>query len=221
LEMKTKVLEEIEKLRNTGKIDDNTYRKLKKVVENPIEIDLGKIFEKYGVSSNDLVLDIAAGGSGTGPKILGKNVIALDVSKEEIFSAIKEGAFAQWICADARNLPFRNDLLDFVITFVGLAYINGNKDKFAVLKEAYRVLKENGLILLIEPEIVDCQDYMKYFVIHKDGIKINETILGVSGTNIAQSLELLTNFLKNVGFEVNAEKTDDLLIIVGRVKFSR
>lgn len=87
----SKVLKEIEALRSTGEIDEKIYEKLKKAIEKPIKIDVGKIFNKYGISSTSLVLDIAAGGSGTGPKVLGKNIIALDISKEEINSAITEG----------------------------------------------------------------------------------------------------------------------------------
>ena len=51
------------KLRDTGGIDDETYLKLRKVVERLFEIDLGEIFARYGVSGNSLVLDVAAGGS--------------------------------------------------------------------------------------------------------------------------------------------------------------
>jgi len=216
--MKPKVLEEIEKLRNAGEINGETYWRLKRIIENPFEIDLGKIFDKYGIFGDSLVLDIAAGGSGTGPKILGENTIALDISREEISSAIKDGATAQWICADARKLPFKNNSLDFIVTFVGLAYISGYENKLAVLKEVYRALKKDGLILLVEPEIPEeCQDYMKYFVIYKGGTRINETILGISGTDITQSQKLLAKLLNKAGFKVVIEKIGTLLVIAGRI----
>ena len=109
--MKSKVLEEIKRLRNAGEINEETYWRLKRIIEKPLEIDLGKIFDKYGIFGNGLVLDIAAGGSGTGPKILGDNIIALDISKEEIAEAIRNEAYAQWVCADARKLPFKNNSL--------------------------------------------------------------------------------------------------------------
>ena len=216
--MKSKVLEEIERLRNAGEINEETYWRLKRIIEKPLEIDLGKIFNKYRIFSNSLVLDIAAGGSGTVPKILGDNIIALDISKEEIAEAIRTGAFAQWICADARKLPFKNNSLDFIVTFVGLAYISGYGNKLAVLKEAYRTLKRDGLMLLVEPEIPEeCQDYMKYFVIYKGEARINETILGISGTDITQSQKLLVKLLKEAGFDVVIEKIGTLLVITGRI----
>ena len=216
--MKSKALEEIKRLRNAGKINEETYWRLKRIIEKPLEIDLGKIFDKYGIFGNGLVLDIAAGGSGTGPKILGDNIIALDISKEEIAEAIRNEAYAQWVCADARKLPFKNNSLDFIITFVGLAYISGYEDKLAVLKEAYRALKRDGLILLVEPEIPEeCQDYMKYFVIYKNGTRINETILGISGTDITQSQQLLAKLLSRAGFEVFIIEIDTLLVIAGKI----
>ena len=216
--MKPKVFEEIKRLRNAGEIDEETYWRLKRIIENPFEIDLGKIFDKYGIFGDSLVLDIAAGGSGTSPKILGESIIALDISREEISSAIKDGATAQWICADARKLPFKNNSLDFIVTFVGLAYISGYENKLAVLKEAHRALKRDGLILLVEPEIPEeCQDYMKYFVIYKSGTRINETILGISGTDITQSQKLLAKLLSRAGFEVFIKEIDTLLVIAGKI----
>jgi len=83
--MKSKVLEEIKRLRNAGEINEETYWRLKRIIEKPLEIDLGKIFDKYGIFGNGLVLDIAAGGSGTGPKILGDNIIAFQVFLGERF----------------------------------------------------------------------------------------------------------------------------------------
>ena len=220
--MKLRVLEEIKRLRDAGEIDDETYLKLRKVVERPFEIDLGDIFAKYGVSGNSLVLDVAAGGSGTGPKILGRNIIALDISIEEIDSAVKEKAYAQWICADARKLPFKDNSIEFVITFIGLAYIHGRENKLKVLKEAYRTLKNDGSLLLAEPKIAEnCRDYMGYFVVYKKGVLINETILGVSGENIMQTQKLLVELLQNAGFETNIEKEDDIFVIVGKKKLRK
>jgi len=70
----------------------------------------------------------------------------------------------------------------------------------------------------VEPEIPEeCQDYMKYFVIYKSGTRINETILGISGTDITQSQKLLAKLLSRVGFEVVIKKIDTLLVITGKI----
>jgi len=209
------ILKEIESLRESGKINEETYRKLKKVVKEPVELDLGKIFSKYLGSSIKNVLDVAAGGSGTGLKVFGRNVIALDISREEINSVLKDGAFAQWICADARDLPLKPNSIDLIFTFVGLAYISGDINKIRALKEAYRVLKKNGLMLLIEPEILEnCHDYAQYFIIYKYGRKVNEVILGVAGENITQSRESLIKYLQDIEFRTEIEKMDKILIII-------
>ena len=213
----SRVIEEIEKLKEKGEISEDTYIKLKKAVENPIRIDLGKIFRKFGMSNRNLILDIAAGGSGTGPKVLGRQTVALDISKTEIGSAKNEGALAQWVCADATKLPFKEETFDFAFTFIGLAYIKGKENKLMTLKETYRVLRSGGILLLIEPEISEnVKDYMEYYVVCKDGKIINETIFGVSGAEITQTLEMLSDMLQHVKFKVHVEARDRYFIIAGR-----
>lgn len=209
------ILEEIESLRDLGKISEERYQKLKKVIEEPVELDVGKIFSRHLGSKIKNVLDVAAGGSGTGPKVFGKDVIALDISKEEINSALRDGAFAQWICADARNLPLKPNSIDLIFTFVGLAYIIGDINKIKTLREAHQVLKKNGLMLLIEPEISEkCHEYVQYFIVYKNGEKVNEAILGVAGKNIAQSKESLIKYLRDTGFKTETEEVNKILIII-------
>ena len=58
---------------------------------------------------------------------------------------------------------------------------------------------------------------LKYIVIYKGEARINETILGISGTDITQSQKLLAKLLKEAGFDVIIEKIGTLLVITGRI----
>ena len=125
---------------------------LKVILSRGLIIDLGEILSEHSVS--DLVLDVAAGGSGTGPKILGGSTVALDISVDEIKEAIKNKAKAIWVCADARTMPFRDYVFNWAITFFGLMFICKKEDKERVLREILRVAKR---VILVEPIIKKVQ----------------------------------------------------------------
>lgn len=57
---------------------------------------------------------------------------------------------------------------------------------------------------------------MQFFVCLKNRIKVNETILGVSGENIAQSEKFLTTLLRETGFRTKIEKTDKIFVITAK-----
>lgn len=109
---------------------------LKALFSRKITLDLGSILENCGVKG--LVLDVAAGGSGSGPKVMGEETVALDLSVDEIRDAINNQANAHWICADARKMPLQDDIFDYVITFAGLMYIRGEENKTQVLRESLK-----------------------------------------------------------------------------------
>ncbi|RLE65182.1 MAG: hypothetical protein DRJ38_04165 [Thermoprotei archaeon] len=109
------------------------------------------MLSEYNVGG--LILDFVAGGSGSDSKILRENIVALDISIDEIKEAIKSEAQAWWICADGRMTPFRDGVFDYVITFYGLMFISEKENKKRVLEENLRVLKKNSKMLLVEPII--------------------------------------------------------------------
>ena len=156
---------------------------LKAMLSPALCVDLGRIVEENGVGG--LVLDVAAGGSGTGPKVLGRDTVALDVSVEEIREAVRNGAKARWVCADARRMPFRDRAFDWAITFFGLMYIRGRGDKERVLREGLRVARK---VLLVEPVIARrAGDYLVRVHVLDKGRTVHRTCFGVSGKNIRQT----------------------------------
>jgi ubiquinone/menaquinone biosynthesis C-methylase UbiE len=163
---------------------------LKALFSRKVTIDLGSILEASSVAG--LVLDIASGGSGSGPKILGKECVALDLSVNEIKDAIENQAKAQWICADARNMPFQDDAFDNAVTFAGLMYIKGLENKEKVLREALRVIKKDGKLVLIEPIIQrESGGHIVKFRVLNKGKTIHSTGFGIAGKEIKQTPKLI------------------------------
>ena len=174
------------------------HSNLKALFSRAVTIDLGKILSQHQVSG--LVLDVAAGGSGTGPKILGEGTVALDVSTEEIGEAIRGGAKARWVCADGVTMPFRDNVFDHVMTFFGLLYIRGTDKKRAVLRESLRVLRGGGKLVLVEPTVNrDVGDYLVKVKVLNHGQPVHTASYGVSGRGIGQTPTLISDFAKRVG----------------------
>ena len=119
------------------------------------------------IRDSGLVLDIAAGGSGTGPKILGDNIIALDISKEEIAEAIRNEAYAQWVCADARKLPFKNNSFDLIVCSEVLTHLHEYKRPLAEFK---RVLSSDGIIIIDIRNILYPMHFIRKYILPKTEI---------------------------------------------------
>lgn len=102
---------------------------------------------------NKVVLD-AACGSGYGTYCLSKSgakkVIGVDISKETINYAKSKYAAKriEFIVGNVENLPFKDGNFDVIVSMETIEHLQ-YPDKF--LKEAKRLLKKNGFILLSTP----------------------------------------------------------------------
>jgi len=77
--------------------------------------------------------------------------IGSDISKAMIKTAkgsIEEGKDIIWVVSPGESLPFADNIFD-VICFRGA--LHHMSDETSALKEAYRMLKNNGLLMLSEP----------------------------------------------------------------------
>ena len=186
---------------------------LKIIFSSGLTVDLGAILSEYNVGG--LVLDLAAGGSGSGPKVLGENIVALDISIDEIKEAIKSGAQAWWICADGKMTPFRDGVFDYVITFYGLMFIYKKENKKRILKENLRVLKKNSKMLLVEPIIKkEMGSYFAKIRVLDRGDFLHETCFGISGKGIKQTLELLREFAAENDIPLRYTETEHYFVAV-------
>ncbi len=90
----------------------------------------------FRVGDNDLVLDLGSG-SGKSARSMSGEVIALDFSLIALKAAKKHLPAVSAICADIRNLPFRESVFDFIRASFVLDHLNraGQDRAMARIKE--------------------------------------------------------------------------------------
>ncbi|MDP3975502.1 MAG: glycosyltransferase [bacterium] len=114
---------------------------------------LARYFFATQFTKDKIVLDIACG-TGYGTQTLeqegASKVVGIDIDKETIdyahqYFPLKNG---EYIAADAQSIPFKENEFDVVVSFETLEHI---PDYQLFLKEARRVLKPNGILILSTP----------------------------------------------------------------------
>jgi len=149
------------------------------------------------------VVDIGGGGEGTMAKACGREAVCLDISKTEIGEARSRGAVANWVLCDARSMPFKNGIFDVATFFFSFMYIKTFEKKHAVMAEAKRVLKSDGLLYLWDAVIRERPDLCVVFV--EANLPDEEKIYtgyGVKGKEKEQTLELISKLALEAGFKV-------------------
>ena len=122
-------------------------------------ISWGEMIKGITNIQNKQIIDIGCGG-GIYTKELAlmgaKSVIGLDFSKE-ILQAAKENCSGfsniSFIHGDAHSTPYPNDTFDIVIS---RAVIHHLQDIPTFLREASRILKKNGVLIVQDRTIEDC-----------------------------------------------------------------
>lgn len=82
--------------------------------------------------------------------IKGDLVIGIDLSESELQRAKKRFPKREFVLADARLLPFKNNSFDFIVAINMLHHV---KDPEKVLNEAFRVLKKGGILYTVDPNL--------------------------------------------------------------------
>ena len=99
-----------------------------------------RIISGLKLTPNSLVLDV---GSKDGKKahylITNSQILMSDVSKRNL---------SPFVLSDATNLPFRDNAFDLVTILHVIEHIKNSKD---ALHEIYRVLKKDGIALIVTP----------------------------------------------------------------------
>ena len=138
------------------KLWDSFYDDGKYVMRHPGEPEIkffGRIAQKeflYGKKALDF-------GSGVGRDLLfmnklGLDVYGLEISKEAVEKAnnmiLNKGYEARSRVYDGKKIPFEDDFFDFIISFGVLDHMLFDKAK-KIMKELKRVLKKDGLMLIV------------------------------------------------------------------------
>jgi SAM-dependent methyltransferase len=160
-------------------------------------------------AAEGLILDIGGGGEGTIGRAKGKQVVAIDLSKQELVDAPGDPLLK--LVMDARDLAFLDGTFSTTTVFFTFMYINP-ADHAKVLAEIQRVLRPGGRLLVwdpVFPKKASPNQLSILFPIHirmPFGKDINSgygvRLAGREGRGAAEFLELATA----AGFEVIQRK---------------
>ncbi len=183
------------------------------------EIAVQKCFDIYGKTEIQKIVDVACG---TGDmcenwdKFAQKNsikvekIIGVDPSVGMLKEAEKKALNATFLEAEAKDLPFKDKSVDIVSISYGLRNV---VDRMDGLKEFYRILKDGGILVILEftkPKKETLASFFRDFYMKK----ILPIIGGVLSKNFSAysylpnsidnflTTEDLVEELKEVGFEV-------------------
>lgn len=126
---------------------DKNAEKYAQSIQPFISIDLIEEFLSY-LPKNSIILD-AGCAAGRDSKVFfdkGYQAIGVDISENLIKIAKKKYPKIQFVQADFRHLPLKNESIDGVWAHASLLHFETKKDVFLALKEFYRVLKKDGII---------------------------------------------------------------------------
>ncbi|MCL4354081.1 class I SAM-dependent methyltransferase [Patescibacteria group bacterium] len=107
--------------------------------------------------------------------------VGVDINARDLYIASKTGKFKNLLLADARDLPFPDNTFSTIMSVSTFEHIDNPKK---LLKECYRVLKNNGkLVVTIETDKVDRSTFYRPFFT-KIGLKVVEKYLTAGYNNM-------------------------------------
>jgi len=136
-------------------------------------VTLARLVEKYSFMKNPVIVDI---GCGTGllkfASIGNALICRTDISLEMLKIARSKNKFDEFILADARCLPFRQESLDIVVLSEVIEHLITPS---VALKEVKRVLKKRGFLVLSFPNVLPY--YPFYAILKKMSKNVKKRIL--------------------------------------------
>jgi len=132
-------------------VKENVEKRYSKEAENK-SMGCANLTPFFNIKRGDIVLDLGCGNGSQSMRlceITGKNgfIYGLDITKEMIekAKAKNDKKNVQFVIGDIHDLPFKNDLVDVIVSN---CVINHSLDKRKVFSELYRVLKTGGHFLI-------------------------------------------------------------------------
>jgi len=147
-------------LRSMALLDDKRrarrfYRYFSKVYDfvNPIfysEEMRRKVVDMANVEEGDLVLEVGCGTGFTTYEIVRrvKDVVAIDITPEQISKAVRRFPDVNFLMGDAENLPFKDNVFDASISAGSIEYW---PHPSLGIQEMTRVTKPGGRVVVLAP----------------------------------------------------------------------
>ena len=168
--------------------------------------------------NNQHLLDVAGGTGDIAFKFLDRaplsEVTVLDMTEKMLIEGKKRAEAKKfkdklnWVCGDALNLPFKDNIFDAYTISFGIRNVT---DIPKALSEAYRVLKPGGRMLVLEFSQIPISKLQKLYDLYSFNAipKMGKLIVGDSDSYkyLVESIRKFPNqedfldMLKNAGFE--------------------
>lgn len=154
------------------------------------------------IPGRESILDIGGGGEGLVSRLEGQRVFAVDIRFDKIQEARLYDVHSQWILADARSICFQDASFNVASFWFSLGYFHSFKLKFAALAEAFRCMKEGGLLSIIAAKIANKEEkhvFNAHFVFPNGSI--SQIGFGVRGKQ-NQNVAIISQLVRSAGFKV-------------------
>jgi ubiquinone/menaquinone biosynthesis C-methylase UbiE len=146
------------------------------------------------------IIDIGGGGEGVIAQVGGKRITAIDKRQSEIDEAFDKAPDANWMVADATDLPFEKEEFDNATSFFCGMYMS-NEDIGKSIEEIYRVLKPGGEFWIWDSKIdTDKESFIIVLSISLPGKEKFGTGYGTGKKH--QNEEMYKKYLEDAGFKV-------------------
>ncbi len=167
------------------------------VFEPPMQyIRLQDIFD------DQRILDVGGGGEGLVARVAGSRVCVVDSNIDKIREARIHEEQANWFNCDGASLCFKDASFDLATLWFSLGYMRSWHVKEQVLKETYRVLRDDARLSIWAGRI-DCDEQgflLRTDIIFPDGT-VSRFGFGVAGQQ-NQTLETVSKTLDSLGFHI-------------------
>lgn len=168
--------------------------------------------------SSGIVLDIGGGGEGIIGRLKGAQVVAIDLSKDEL-----EGApiGPLKVIMDARDMRFLDATFSAATSFFSLMYIQ-SFDHIKVLSEVFRVLIPGSRFFIWDAIIPHRLDERRDVAVFPITINLNKEFVSaeyaVLWPKIILDLPYYENLAQDVGFEVVMQREGERLFFLELLK---
>jgi SAM-dependent methyltransferase len=170
----------------------------------------------HNFESTGFILDIGGGGEGVIGTLKGRDVIAVDLRKEELEEA---PAGPLKIVMDARDLQFLDGTFATATAFFSLMYLKSRHDQQKVLEEVFRVLQPGGQFLIWDVSVPqrpegEQRDVYAARLRVSVGDRTFGTGYGQPWPPETRDLVFYLDLAAEVGFRVVEQREDEMLIFL-------